>query len=82
MSQPSLKTAWMWANTDGETNGLSIDMETRLLHWFDSIGCACGDSTAVQTPEQYRARGCPIGELPEDVQAELDATVDFLVAEE
>jgi hypothetical protein len=73
-----LKMAWMWATEDGDTNGLTIDGDPVRFNWYDSIGCACGDSTFVQTLDQYQAKGSPLGKLPDDVQAELDATAAVL----
>ena len=44
-----LNTSWMWRTDDGEVWGLSLDADHATVEWFDGIGCACGDSFAVQT---------------------------------
>ncbi|HSH01465.1 MAG TPA: hypothetical protein VLL52_03030 [Anaerolineae bacterium] len=67
-------STWMWA-TDNGVHGLDFDPQENILRWYDSIGCACGDTTAQQTPTQYRQKGIPGGILfvPDDILAELDA---------
>ncbi len=67
-------SSWMWATTDGDTNGATID-DGRIL-WFDSgIGCACGDSNNVQTLQTFLQRGAPIN-VPPDVLEEIEAAVN------
>lgn len=75
------KTAWMWPTEDGDTLGITIDLRTRVVHWYEGLGCACDDSSFAQTLHEYQAKGSPLGTLPDDVQAELDATVAALLAE-
>lgn len=82
MAENPLKTAWMWATEDGEMNGMTIDTSHKRLDWFDGIGCACGDSSAVQSYTEYQRKGSPLGELPDDVKAEIDASIGALVAAE
>lgn len=74
MSENKMNTAWMWL--DGtEVRGLSIDLETQTLRWFDVVGCFCSDEEYVdQAPESYRLDGAPpyVGAIPADVAAEID----------
>ena len=74
MSENKMNTAWMWL--DGtEVRGLSIELETQTLRWFDVVGCYCSDEDYIdQTPEDYRQEGAPpyVGAVPADVTAEID----------
>jgi hypothetical protein len=74
-------TGWIWA-TDGETFGLSIDLETRTLRWFVNAGCLCDhdDSTVDQTPAAFLEQGVPGAvALPDEVQlAEMRAAARAL----
>lgn len=73
MTDNKLATSWIWLD-DGETRGLSVDVENSLLCWYDQIGCNCADEDFLsQTAQAFRQEGCPplIGDLPADVAAEL-----------
>jgi hypothetical protein len=74
-------TGWIWAE-DGETYGLSIDMESRTLRWFVNAGCLCDhdDSTVDQTPAVFLASGVPGAVAEPDAQtlAEMQAAAQAL----
>lgn len=74
-----MTTAWMWPSSDGETHGLTIDLRTHILHWYDGLGCGCDDSSFTQTPHEYQAKGSPLASMPAAIQAEVEATVAALV---
>lgn len=74
MSETSRTTSWMW-NDDGEVNGLRLDLDDRLLLWFDGIGCACGDSTAEQPFVDFLDGNLLGFNPPDDVLAEVQAVV-------
>lgn len=67
----SITTSWMWKQEDGEVWGLTLDVDARKLEWFDRVGCACGDSFAEQTVEDFTQKGPRFGDLPDDVMAEV-----------
>jgi hypothetical protein len=72
-------TSWMWPTDDGDVNGATIDTISQRIHWFDSgLGCACGDSTAEQTYAEFRAKGPAVGTIPDDVLAEIHASIAAL----
>ncbi len=73
-----LNTSWMWRTDDGEVWGLSLDAERALVEWFDGIGCACGDSFAVQTFADFLQTGPRYGDPPADVLAEIYASLRAL----
>ncbi len=79
MDNPTkVQTAWMWATDNGGVNGAKIDTERKIVQWFDEIGCACDDSTDVQTYAQFRENGAMFTDAPEDVIEELSASVAVL----
>jgi hypothetical protein len=65
-----ITTSWMWKQ-DAEVWGLTLNLDDRKLEWFDSIGCACGDSFAVQTIADFMQKGPRFGDPPDDVLAEV-----------
>lgn len=74
-------TAWMWPVNGGDVHGANIDTVKARIHWFDNgIGCACGDSTAVQSYADFREKGAPIGSIPDDINAEIMASLAALEA--
>lgn len=81
MSEQTLPTAWMWT-WNGQIRGLRLDPDQALLHWHDNIECHCPDdgSAAEQTAAGYLRDGIPpgLGDLPDDVQAELETTLAAL----
>ena len=74
-NQPTL--SWIWPTDDG-VNGLRIDTDAQLLRWYDSIGCACGDSTLDQPVATYQQSGVPgiMAVPPQDVLAEIEETIE------
>ena len=76
----TLNTAWMWKQDDGEIWGLTVDMEKQRVEWFDGIGCACGDSFAIQTAADFLAKGPRYGEPPPDVLSEIQTTLKAITA--
>lgn len=84
MLERKLNTAWIWA-TDRGVNGLVIDTDTHMLHWYDeagcSSGCSCGGTCADQTLEEYLAKGTPggVSQPPADVEQELMQTVETML---
>ena len=77
MSKPET-TSWMWASGNGGTNGATIDTVDHMIQWFDEVGCACGDSVAVQSFEQFRQAGPMLDGMPEDVHEEIMTVVTNL----
>lgn len=78
MDKKPLTTSWMWRQDDGEIWGLTLNLEKQTLEWFDGIGCACGDSFAEQSIEDFRRRGAHYGSPPDDVLAEVRAALQAL----
>lgn len=70
-------TSWIWKAGE-DVNGLKIDQENRRLEWFDAVGCACGDSTLTQTFADFVQRGPAFGSLPDDILAELNASLSAM----
>lgn len=71
-----MNTSWMWGTDDGGVNGATIDPIDRVIHWFeDAAACACGDSAAVQSFEQFEQRGAALSTIPDDVLQELRDTL-------
>jgi hypothetical protein len=81
MNKKNLTTSWMWT-FDGEFRGLYINSDTKIMNWYDNLECQCADegSFAEQTIQGFRENGEPagIGQLPMDVQAELNETLSAL----
>ncbi len=78
MAESKVQTAWMWATDRGGVNGAKIDVERKIVQWFDEIGCACDDSTDIQTYAQFIEQGAMFSDAPDDVIAELSASVAAL----
>lgn len=79
MANPKkVQTAWMWATDGGGVNGAKIDTERGVIQWFDEIGCACDDSTTLQTYAHFAEHGPAFDDAPEDVVAELTESVALL----
>ncbi len=80
MTNPN--TAWLWATNDGGTNGATIDQIQGRVMWFADAGaCACGDSSAVQSFEQFVQKGAYLDSIPSDVLSELRQSVTFYADE-
>jgi hypothetical protein len=80
MTNPN--TAWLWATDDGGTNGATIDQIQGKVLWFADAGaCACGDSSAVQSFEQFVQKGAYLDTIPADVLSELRQSVTFYADE-
>ena len=77
MTQKAPATSWLWKAGDG-VNGLKIDTDDGVLEWFDNFGCACGDSTATQTYEEYFQRGPMFPTMPDDVKVEVEQSLQAL----
>jgi len=78
----SPNTAWMWATDDGGVNGVTIDQIQGKVMWFeDAAACACGDSSAVQSFEQFVQKGAYLDTIPADTLAELRQSVSFYAEE-
>ncbi|MCU0480997.1 MAG: hypothetical protein MUE54_07265 [Anaerolineae bacterium] len=75
-------TAWMWATDDGGVNGVTIDQIQGRVMWFEDAGaCACGDSSAVQSFEQFVQKGAYLDSIPDDTLSELRHSVTFYAEE-
>ncbi|MEM7331008.1 MAG: hypothetical protein AAF490_02875 [Chloroflexota bacterium] len=76
-----MTTSWMW-QTDQGVNGLRIDIDNKLMRWYDVIGCGCGmDDLAIeQSVDQYKLEGTPanLQNPPQDVLDEIDTTVSSI----
>lgn len=80
MTNPN--TAWMWATDDGGVNGVTIDQIQGRIMWFEDAGaCACGDSSAVQSFEQFVQKGAYLESIPDDTLSELRQSVTFYAEE-
>jgi hypothetical protein len=82
MNANKMNTAWMWLD-GSDVRGLSIDLETQTLRWFDVVGWYCSDEDYIdQVPENYRQDGAPpyVGLLPAEVAAEIDIALAELQA--
>jgi hypothetical protein len=77
MTDQSLTTSWIWSADEG-INGLRIDTERGTLEWMDGPGCACGDSLYSQPYRDFLARGPKLDGIPDDVLAEIRASVTAL----
>ncbi len=75
MTERKTISSWMWATDNGDTNGATVDLNLGMIYWFDAVGCACSSHTSEQTLAQYRQNGSPLGGLPADVLAEIQAVV-------
>ena len=75
-----ITTSWMWKQEDGEVWGLTLNVDKRKLEWFDGIGCACGDSFAEQTVEDFAQKGARYAELPADILAEVRESLTAIEA--
>lgn len=75
MTSKPLTTSWMWKQDDGEIWGLTLDVDARKLDWYDGVGCACGDSFAEQSIQDFLQKGPRYGSLPADVLDEVRAAI-------
>ena len=77
MVEEKIRTTWMWL--DGyEVRGVSFDLDSGRLQWYDVVGCHCTDEEFLdQTLAAYRQEGGPagIGLVPEDVTAEIEKAI-------
>ncbi len=76
-----LTTSWMWPIDDG-INALRIDIDRKMMKWYDAIGCACSDDdlSIVQTIVEFQTSGAPnnIQLIPDDVLEEINSTLNTL----
>jgi hypothetical protein len=79
MSDETINTSWLWQAGDG-INGMKINRDRNLIEWYDSIGCACGDSTDTQSYQEYLTQGPLFPTMPEDVRAEVEQSLHALGA--
>lgn len=70
MNDQPINTAWMWKADDG-LNGMKINQDRRMIEWYDSVGCACGDSTETQSYGEFLSKGPKFASMPEDVESEV-----------
>lgn len=78
MADGIVTTSWMWATSSGGVNGVEFDTDQSLLMWYDEMGCACGDSSATQTPADFLTNGPRFSNLPADVQQEITTSLEKL----
>jgi len=69
----TLSTSWIWPTGNG-VNGLRVDTDKEILHWYNAIGCTCDTSLVDQRWAEFHKKGIPVGIVnpPEDVQKELN----------
>lgn len=79
MSDKPITTSWLWQAGEG-VNGLKINTDRARIEWYDEVGCACGDSTITQTYHEFRTQGPTFSSIPDDVQAEVEASLAALNA--
>jgi len=76
-----LTTSWMWPIENG-VNALRIDVDRKMMNWYDEIGCACSDDdlSITQTIAEFQTGGAPnnIQLIPEDVLGEIAQTLERL----
>jgi hypothetical protein len=72
-----INTSWMWQAGDG-INGLKINRDRKLIEWYDSIGCACGDSTDTQAYREFLTQGPKFASIPDDIEQEVRASLKAL----
>jgi len=75
-----IQTSWMWQNeiTNG-VMGAIVDTDDLTIQWFDEPGCACTDSHAVQSIQDFLANGSHFIKPPADVAAEMHENLSQLV---
>lgn len=79
MADQPITTSWLWQAGDG-VNGLKINQDRKLVEWYDSLGCACGDSSVTQTYTEFLQQGPNFPGLPDDVKAEIETSLKALGA--
>jgi hypothetical protein len=67
----------MWAHNNG-VQGVTINLDTGRLHWYDNPGCACDDNSQEQTIEDFLTNGPLYGSPPPDVLAEMHSVLAAL----
>ncbi len=70
MADRPTTTSWMWAHNNG-VQGVTINLDTGRLHWYDNPGCACDDNSQEQAIADFLKNGPLYGSPPEDVVAEM-----------
>jgi hypothetical protein len=82
MFEQKIRTTWMWL--DGyDVRGVSFDLESGRLQWYDVVGCHCTDEEFLeQSLVAYSQNGPPpgIGLVPADTAAEIDNTISYFLA--
>ena len=80
MAAKNLTTSWTGLDDD-EIRGLTVDIDSGSLRWYDQIGCHCTDEDFwLQTMQEFRQDGSPLlmGDLPGDVAAELEQVLSVV----
>jgi hypothetical protein len=67
----------MWPHDDG-VQGVTLNLDTRRLRWYDNPGCACGDNAQEQTVEDFLISGPLYGSPPQDVIDEMRVVVEAI----
>jgi hypothetical protein len=64
----------MWQDEySGGVKGVTVDLDERVIQWWDEPGCACGDNANDQSIADFIANGARHGSPPADVEAEMRA---------
>jgi hypothetical protein len=77
MDKKTYSTSWIWPHDNG-VNGAVLNLEKGLVEWFDGPGCACGDSSQIQSFEDFLRHGPRYGTPPDDVLEEMRSTLESL----
>lgn len=71
-----MQETWMWADeASGGVVAVVVDYDEQRIHVFDEPGCACGDSSAVQSLADFVAQGPRHFSPPEDIRQEMLAAL-------
>ena len=79
----NIQTAWIWQDElSTATVGVTLDVERKLLQWYEAIGCACAGSNSQQTIENFLEKGSPFFEMPNDIEEELRSQLQQMYFDE
>lgn len=73
-------TSWMWRDEDGGVQGADLNLEQRVVRWYEAMACACEDNKLEQTFEDYLRRGAHYADPPQAIEDEIRASVLALLA--
>jgi len=63
---------WLWQDENtGGVVGVIADLDEQKLSWFDEPGCACGDSSAIQSFTDFLNKGANYLSPPSDIVDEM-----------